>query len=351
MHRSGRAVARFLVLLLGLVSCLHVVTARPDPPALRQHRRPDGAAWSSFEHLQDAPRGSSVQGLAELKSYLARFGYMQPSPEHDDDAFDEHMESAVKRFQSKLSLPVTGQLDSATLARIMSPRCGVGDMSVSVSASKSAAAKFAFLNGEPRWTLPDKLALTYAISPTATVAYLPREAVRAAFRSAFARWARVIPVDFVEIDYYGVADIKVGFYDGEHGDGSPFDGPLGVLAHAGGPIHGGLHLDAAEAWTVDLDAEKPFSEVFDLESVATHEIGHVLGLNHSSSYEAVMYPYISPRERKLRLSDDDIEAVQLLYGSNPSFRHSISMAPGRTSCLAGLISLVCVVFAVLVTQF
>uniref|UniRef100_A0A0D9XMC6 Peptidase M10 metallopeptidase domain-containing protein n=1 Tax=Leersia perrieri TaxID=77586 RepID=A0A0D9XMC6_9ORYZ len=54
------------------------------------------------------------------------------------------------------------------------------------------------------------------------VDYLPRDTVRAVLRSAFARWAEVIPVSFEEImddDGFDGADIKVGFYHGEHGDG------------------------------------------------------------------------------------------------------------------------------------
>ncbi|XP_062179501.1 metalloendoproteinase 1-MMP-like [Phragmites australis] len=342
------AAACLLLVLLGLLSCLQVATARPAPAAARPHP-PDGAAWRSFKHLLDARRGSRVAGLAELKKHLARFGYMHPRTEHDD-AFDEHMEAAVKRYQSRLSLPVTGHLDPATLGRIMSPRCGVADgHGVSVSLSKSAVSQFTFLDGEPRWTRPDLLVLTYYISRRATVDYLPQEDVRAAFRSAFARWARVIPVEFVETDDYYGADIRVGFYEGDHGDNDPFDGPQGVLAHAGGPNDGGLHLDAAEHWTVDLDADTA-SMAIDLESVATHEIGHVLGLEHSSLPEAVMYPYIGERERKVELTDDDVEGVQLLYGSNPRFRHVPSVSPGRSSWLAGSVSLFCVVLVMLVTH-
>ncbi|KAL6610514.1 hypothetical protein ACP70R_040483 [Stipagrostis hirtigluma subsp. patula] len=278
---------------------------------------------------------------------------MPPRADHDD-AFDEHMEAGVRRYQSRLGLPVTGQLDSATLRRVMSPRCGVGDgqvhgrSSVSVSLSESAVSQFTFFDdGEPRWT---RTVLTYAISPTANAGSLPRNAVRAAFRRAFAHWARVIPVEFVEADDHdGEADIKVGFYYGDHRDGDPFDGPGGVLAHAGGPNDGGLHLDAAELWTVDLHAEGAYAAI-DLESAATHEIGHVLGLGHSSSAKAVMYPSIGAGERKVELADDDVEGVQLLYGSNPLFGHKISASPARSNWLAGSVSLVCVVLAMLPTH-
>lgn len=377
----GRAPACFLLVLLGVLSCLHVAASRPVPAA-RLHQHSDGVSWRSFEHLHDARRGSRVAGLADLKRYLARFGYMPALPAHEhDDVFDEHMEAAVKRFQSSLSLPVTGRLDSSTLGRIMTKRCGVADgagMSVSLSASSSAAtgtgSRFTFLDHQPRWTRshPHPRVLTYAISPTATVGvgYLPPDAVRAAFRSAFARWATVIPVEFVETDYeQDEADIIVGFFKGDHGDGSPFDGRYGVLAHAYASNDGHIHFDTAEHWSVDLGSVTDTGEdsAVDLESVATHEIGHILGLGHSSSPEAIMYPYIQEMQRKVELTDDDIDGVLLLYGSNPRFRREQqrehhpapprsgvvvvvpSVSPGRSSWLPGSVSLVCTVLVMLAT--
>ncbi|CAL9165557.1 unnamed protein product [Musa hybrid cultivar] len=114
---------------------------------------------------------------------------------------------------------------------------------------------------------------------------------------------------------------EVGFYSGDHGDGEPFDGVLGILAHAFSPESGNLHLDAAERWAVDLGKEESQVAV-DLESVATHEIGHVLGLGHSAVKEAVMYPSLSSRMKKVELRADDVEGAQALYGSNPDFRFS-----------------------------
>jgi hypothetical protein len=50
---------------------------------------------------------------------------------------------------------------------------------VSVSLSESATARFTLLEGEPRWTRPEPLRLTYSITPTAAVDYyLPFEAAR-----------------------------------------------------------------------------------------------------------------------------------------------------------------------------
>jgi hypothetical protein len=45
---------------------------------------------------------------------------------------------------------------------------------------------------------------------------------------------------------------------------------------------------------------------------------------HSLSPKDIMCPYIDVRERKVELTPDDVLGVQLLYGSDPDFRHVTS---------------------------
>ncbi|GER40708.1 matrix metalloproteinase [Striga asiatica] len=172
---------------------------------------------------------------------------------------------------------------------------------------------FTYFSRTPRWR---KSTLTYAFSPDHGIDYLDPTDVRAAFARSFARWCAFIPVTFTETEDYENADVKIGWYNGDHGDGLPFDGVLSVLAHAFEPEDGRIHLDAAERWTTDLRKERSKVAV-DLESVAMHEIGHVLGLGHSTDRDAVMYFHQGRRTRKVELAEDDVVGIQTLYGVTP----------------------------------
>lgn len=130
-------------------------------------------------------------------------------------------------------------------------------------------------------------------------------------RRAFALWAAQTRLTFSEVSDSSTADIVVGWAAGDHGDGDPFDGPGDVLAHASFPnpydnSQVFLHFDDDERW---VDSE---TQNVDLLTVAAHEIGHTLGLAHSSDPDALMYPSYSGPYRTL--GQDDIAGVQAIYG-------------------------------------
>jgi hypothetical protein len=61
----------------------------------------------------------------------------------------------------------------------------------------------------------------------------------------------------------------------------------------------------------------PLSNTIDLQSVATHEFGHALGLDHSGIAHAVMFPAGDTGESQQRvLSTDDVIGISFLYPSS-----------------------------------
>ena len=64
-----------------------------------------------------------------------------------------------------------------------------------------------------------------------------------------------------------------------------------------------------------LWATGPAAGRYDIQSVATHEAGHGIGLNHVSAISEVMYPAQSSNSTKRQLGLGDINGVESLYGS------------------------------------
>ncbi len=264
--------------------------------------------------------GDTGAQVGRLHDFLAQFGYIQ-SETHaafgvtsamaaaapKDGSFADNTSQALMQYQAFHGLPVTGTLDDATRTMMAQPRCGFPDVP-----SRSAGVA-AFTAQGNKW---NKTALTYAFqnfTPDLTPAQ-----IRSAVTQALGLWSAVTPLTFSEVPIGSVpqADIIISFVTGDHGDGSPFDGPGQVLAHAfypppnGGAIAGDAHFDDAETWSVTIPVP---AGRFDYVSVAAHEFGHSLGLDHSTVNGSLMFPTYSGPHRFLH--NDDIAGIQSIYGT------------------------------------
>ncbi|BFI29979.1 hypothetical protein MPTK2_3g07800 [Marchantia polymorpha subsp. ruderalis] len=295
---------------------------------------PSRSKWASkFGALANLRRGDKHEAVADLKQYLSQFGYIKLEKEGDLSLeFDELLMDAIKLYQVRHSIPVTGVLSNHTLRLLHSPRCGRADVEEGrplmlerqqlgkVPLPESVLGHLE--NFEGHWAVyapsekwQSSRNLTIAFSSIDIVPSVAETDAKAAILAAFATWSRVIPVNFTETDNSTEADIEIRFVGGDHGDGDPFDGRLGILAHAFAPEDGRFHFDKDEVWTVDVDSNDD-EDAIDLETVALHEIGHLLGLAHTHVEGAVMYPSIVTRQVKRHLTVDDIHGAQALYGSN-----------------------------------
>ena len=162
-------------------------------------------------------------------------------------------------------------------------------------------------------------------------------AQRTAMINALQAWAGVVRITFVESAIANEnAAIDFNFATGDHsaieaqegGDSDcPFDGSGNTLAHAGFPpgvaslcpntlaetFAGNVHFDEAETW--EQDDTTGADTKMNLTLIACHEIGHAIGLTHSTVAGAVMRANFNSNDAFLGLQADDITNIQAGYAS------------------------------------
>ena len=158
---------------------------------------------------------------------------------------------------------------------------------------------------------------------------------RDAVRQGMRLWQDVSGISFVEAGSADNADIRIGWYSGNHGDGYSFDGVNNILAHAfypppnNGALAGDVHFDDAENWSASVQSNS--NQPIDLVTIAAHEIGHALGLAHSSNTNALMYAYYNGSHRYLHR--DDISSINQLYPPPPTLSSLDRLCPGATKTI------------------
>lgn len=254
-----------------------------------------------FKEIAQSPPiqlGEAHESLAHVQDYLLRFGYLKKG-NFKASQLDKHTSNALAKYQRMNNRRATGTFNKATREQMTTHRCGLPDM-------ENGLALVALCS----WDRPE-LTFAFDVGTNDVQGQGEFEAIRRAFRT----WESVVPLTFTEVATNDNPDIQIGWRPAQDPD---FNMAGDTLAHADFPepcsvVTNGLpkpvHFDDTEhIWRIGA-----VPGAFDVETVALHEIGHILGLTHSSEPSAVMAPSVRANQTKRQLQPDDIQRVQELY--------------------------------------
>ncbi|KAL8604569.1 hypothetical protein ACOMHN_013349 [Nucella lapillus] len=315
--------SRTVVTALLLSSCLvRAAMATPgeseglESPFVKAESSESGTVYGKNDQLdlgQQLPK-------REAEKYLEQFGYLDNLEHGDTGHHQNSITKAIREFQQFAGFHDTGELDHVTVNKMRQPRCGHADVTKPSQRSREGIGRRSSDTLAPGFSVHsawDKHDLTYRFENY--YSKLPQAKQEEAIANAFQVWADVSPLNFHQVRRNIPTDLVIRFGSGNHGDSSPFDGQGMVLAHASYPPTGGIHFDSDEEWSLSGKGSN-------LEIVAAHEIGHSLGLGHSSNKAALMTPFYA-YDPDYALDQDDIDGIHFLY--------TIGCQSANTTCYNG----------------
>lgn len=99
-------------------------------------------------------------------------------------------------------------------------------------------------------------------------------------------------------------------------------------------VSGNLYFNSKD-FEFSLDGEELSNRRVDLQTIAVHEFGHLIGLGHSAEASALMYAVTGPGSINRELGEDDEAGICALYPGWCEGCVDSDACPGALSCIGG----------------
>jgi peptidoglycan hydrolase-like protein with peptidoglycan-binding domain len=326
--------------LIGVLSLLGISCASDATELTGTGELPEGDDVAVSDEPATLSLGATGPEVAAANAYFRRYGYFEDAtlradypnwtpilgqPPEDDSIFGAELERAVRVFQARAGLEATGVIDEQIRALITTPRCGVPDSRGGAVLPFESPLASGALEGlvekwapevAPQLSIPWRTdhSVTYSVAnatnklkrDAAGTLFWSQADIDTALASAFNLWRTKGTTALTDLTFTksasGPVDVAITFVSF-----SSLTPPQSAnsLADANGAT---IRFNTDQVWPSASGIQGN-----DVLSVATHEMGHDLGLGHSSveknpfgsADKPVMYPNVQPA----LLKSDDLQAL------------------------------------------